>query len=752
VPATTSSYYWYAIQVPAEGAQLNITVPTYSSITLYQDFWNPYYYYSQAYGTEVTFNTLTPGETYYLKLPLGNGGDFDWTLSWSALETGEACWSAATAQLGRNSVPATDKNYYYYSYVMPQNGKLMVSNDDNKYVHLHVGSCLLSGNQSYGSGSVTLPELLLGDTVIITWETYSGGDFDWELSVGAMEAGEACSVAANATEGVNHVPETNASYYWATATIPEGSKAIITSTDGNYFHTHLGTCDNYYSVDASSGTTVVANYPEPNLLLEWEADGGDFDWNLQFAALESGDVCSLAVAAQSGTNTLATSNHQEYWYTYTMPSAGNLVITSDANNYVRMQKGTCELATSYVNGKNRVEATNLSPGDEVYIVWSLYGQNVNFEWDLAIEAQQSGDNCSLAVGATEGTNTLPVTDNYQYWYTFTMPETAKLVIDSETEKYVSVYTGSCDVLNFKGNNRSSLEITNLESGDLVSIAWKTEGSGDFDWTLSIEALEAGDNCELAKTAEVGVNLMRGIALSNHWYTFTMPYEAQLQCNAYESIFLFGMTGSCDSLSYNTYGYSSMQTESYTAGENVLIQVQQMYPGTVAWYLNVQRTQSISFPAIPRQDIDADSLVLNASASSGLPVSYRIIDGPVTLNSNMVHFNGIGNVTIEAYQNGNDTLAAATPVRQSFQIANINSLEQELLPELTLYPNPVSESFYLNTGSIHAEQLALYTPDGRLVQRLNPAENHFDVSGLKPGMYVLQVQVNQSRFSYRLLKQ
>ena len=158
----------------AEGAQLNITVPTYSSITLYQDFWNPYYYYSQAYGTEVTFNTLTPGETYYLKLPLGNGGDFDWTLSWSALETGEACWSAATAQLGRNSVPATDKNYYYYSYVMPQNGKLMVSNDDNKYVHLHVGSCLLSGNQSYGSGSVTLPELLLGDTVIITWETYSG--------------------------------------------------------------------------------------------------------------------------------------------------------------------------------------------------------------------------------------------------------------------------------------------------------------------------------------------------------------------------------------------------------------------------------------------------------------------------------------------------------------------------------------------------------------------------------------------------
>src|SRR5262249_12807298 len=59
--------------------------------------------------------------------------------------------------------------------------------------------------------------------------------------------------------------------------------------------------------------------------------------------------------------------------------------------------------------------------------------------------------------------------------------------------------------------------------------------------------------------------------------------------------------------------------------------------------------------------------LNATASSNLAVSYRIVSGPASIANNILTITGAGVVTVEASQAGDSNYAAATPVVQSFTV-------------------------------------------------------------------------------------
>ncbi len=83
---------------------------------------------------------------------------------------------------------------------------------------------------------------------------------------------------------------------------------------------------------------------------------------------------------------------------------------------------------------------------------------------------------------------------------------------------------------------------------------------------------------------------------------------------------------------------------------------------------VQANQNISFPFIPNQTFGAAPLVLNATASSGLPVSYVVTSGPATISGNMLTITGVGSVTVRASQAGNVYYAAAALVSRTFNIA------------------------------------------------------------------------------------
>jgi hypothetical protein len=79
------------------------------------------------------------------------------------------------------------------------------------------------------------------------------------------------------------------------------------------------------------------------------------------------------------------------------------------------------------------------------------------------------------------------------------------------------------------------------------------------------------------------------------------------------------------------------------------------------------TQVINFSVIADKIWGSAPFALNATASSGLAVSYRLVSGPATLNNNTVTLTGLGRVVIEATQQGNDVYNAATPAQRSFAV-------------------------------------------------------------------------------------
>jgi CSLREA domain-containing protein/uncharacterized repeat protein (TIGR01451 family) len=72
-------------------------------------------------------------------------------------------------------------------------------------------------------------------------------------------------------------------------------------------------------------------------------------------------------------------------------------------------------------------------------------------------------------------------------------------------------------------------------------------------------------------------------------------------------------------------------------------------------------QTITFQPIPGHVFGDSPFPIFATASSGLPVTYSILSGPATISGNVLTLTGVGSVTVQASQAGNDANlpAAAT---------------------------------------------------------------------------------------------
>ena len=88
---------------------------------------------------------------------------------------------------------------------------------------------------------------------------------------------------------------------------------------------------------------------------------------------------------------------------------------------------------------------------------------------------------------------------------------------------------------------------------------------------------------------------------------------------------------------------------------------------VSQSFHVQRSQTITFGALPNQPFGTAPFTLTASASSGLSVSFVSSGAACTLSGATVTLVAVGVCSIEATQPGNATYAAAMPVSQSFQV-------------------------------------------------------------------------------------
>lgn len=172
-------------------------------------------------------------------------------------------------------------------------------------------------------------------------------------------------------------------------------------------------------------------------------------------------------------------------------------------------------------------------------------------------------------------------------------------------------------------------------------------------------------------------------------------------------------------------------------------------------------QLIEMDDIPNQLVYNDPITLTASSTSGLPVSFELIDGPATLQDNVLSLTGeTGIVKVKAYQPGDDLWLPAPDVFKTFEVVDPDQYEPEVTIRRpyegtkvymeTLHPVMLVVSAYIEhpevvkftdvTCSIDGQEIALHTdyPD-------NP-ENGYFYNVWTPsafGSYNMTVTITQS---------
>ncbi|MEM6377813.1 MAG: LamG-like jellyroll fold domain-containing protein, partial [Bacteroidota bacterium] len=103
------------------------------------------------------------------------------------------------------------------------------------------------------------------------------------------------------------------------------------------------------------------------------------------------------------------------------------------------------------------------------------------------------------------------------------------------------------------------------------------------------------------------------------------------------------------------------------------------------------SQMITFSVLPDVSYGIAPIALNATASSGLNVSYRLISGPAALSGNLLTITGTGTVEVEANQPGNIDFGPADAITREFIVSkasltakadNFTITSEETLPTLT----------------------------------------------------------------------
>ena len=88
-----------------------------------------------------------------------------------------------------------------------------------------------------------------------------------------------------------------------------------------------------------------------------------------------------------------------------------------------------------------------------------------------------------------------------------------------------------------------------------------------------------------------------------------------------------------------------------------------HPRDVVRTFSAYYSQTITFPSVHSLAFQGPPVALRASASSGLPVTYRVLSGPGSVSGDQLTATGVGVITVEATQVGNDTYpAVGTHVR------------------------------------------------------------------------------------------
>jgi sugar lactone lactonase YvrE len=144
------------------------------------------------------------------------------------------------------------------------------------------------------------------------------------------------------------------------------------------------------------------------------------------------------------------------------------------------------------------------------------------------------------------------------------------------------------------------------------------------------------------------------------------YHLQGLLNGESPLLIHGtpvLTTTATSASYGGTYPILVNVAGMSAADYVMVGV----PGVLTVLGAGPQPQTITFPALPDVTWNGtpQTVALNATASSGLPVSYAVT-GPATIAGSSLTVNGVGTIQVTATQAGNGGYLPAAPVSQSFR--------------------------------------------------------------------------------------
>ncbi|CAD5252318.1 MULTISPECIES: MBG domain-containing protein [unclassified Imperialibacter] len=714
---TTGGYVdqWYRFVMPNDQKLSIVSLDQYSSCSIYTGVCeNLYYETGGQKGTSVT--GLESGDEVLIRWYGPN--TFGWSLVLEGYEEGDYCEIAKVAVDGTNELPATSNQYFWYKYQAPRDGKLVISSSVHKYVDVLSGDCESYYWLASGYEDLTVPEVSEGDEMFIRWSANPGG-FSWDISVEEPQLGDKCALPATAQIGINSMPEIS-SYYWYTFTVEEEGMLSIRSESDDYVNVFSNNCNNQNILGYGYGNVDVENVEVgEEVLIRWNYNsGGDFDWTLSYKSLTDGDICSLAVEAQEGINSIANTYSFYKWYSFTMPRDGKLTIESNAYADIAVYANSCEDLTykgNYYYGK--ISVPSLEEGTQILLRWSL-GYEDGFNWTLAVEDDAAGDSCDLPETAIIGTNHLPESNLTYFWYNYIAPSSGKLKISREVWGSVNVFTGTCQSLSYYGGGygNGDLLVPGFNEGDQIFIQWYQ--ASNFDWNLEFVPYETGDFCTDPLDAGVGTNTTDSAPI---WFKFTVPAEGDLTISSVGTtttdtyLRLYQSCGLGSFASNDDFGGTSQSEITVTSlarGEEIWMLWDDSnsidgFDWTITFDSNVEPfDQTITFDAISNKTYGSQFDIVPTS-DSDLDVLVEVISGPAVLDGSLLTLNGLGEVIIEASQVGDYYFNPAVPVQRSFTV-NPAPMVVKAANKTITYGDPLPNLTYSISGFVNGETSEVVT--------------------------------------------
>lgn len=153
-----------------------------------------------------------------------------------------------------------------------------------------------------------------------------------------------------------------------------------------------------------------------------------------------------------------------------------------------------------------------------------------------------------------------------------------------------------------------------------------------------------------------------------------------------------------------------------------------------------KNQIITFGPLAKVAENNKDIELNATASSGLTVTYSTSDPLIaTIVDGKIRILKAGEVSIIASQPGNADYYPAPKVSRTLVIESISAIDNTLLKTYQVYPNPVNDKLFVDTGE-HVNSIELFNESGTRLTWLAKQNNSssYDVSSLVPGLYFVQI--------------